>query len=184
MRLLRRRPKTRSIRAESFGAIAQLERPRALVFVDRDYARELGIEASPHWRHDESDGVVGRECLVAPLEAHLQLTNRCDAGCTGCYTAASPSASKEWSLEQWKAAIDELAEMGVFHLALGGGESADLPWLGALVRHARERGGDEELPTRQDGGSRVSVFSVAHVSGPRRVDAGRDRRRRTSSPNR
>jgi radical SAM protein with 4Fe4S-binding SPASM domain len=30
--------------------------------------------------------------------------------------------------------------MGVFHLALGGGESADLPWLGELAVHARRRG--------------------------------------------
>ena len=53
-------------------------------------------------------------------------------------------------------AVDELAARGVFHLALGGGESALLPWLGDVARHARQQGlvpnlttsglyGDEEL---------------------------------------
>jgi len=37
-------------------------------------------------------------------------------------------------------AIDELASMKVFHLALGGGESADLPWLADVARYARRRG--------------------------------------------
>jgi radical SAM protein with 4Fe4S-binding SPASM domain len=37
-------------------------------------------------------------------------------------------------------AIDELAAAGVFHVALGGGESAVLPWLGELADHARRRG--------------------------------------------
>lgn len=125
---------------EHFGAIVQMRMPRALLFVDRDYARDIGSDESPLWAEDRDDGVIGKRPLVAPLEAHLQITNRCDAACTGCYTAASPNAKGEWGLERWKVAIDELASMGVFHLALGGGESADLPWLGELVDYARERG--------------------------------------------
>ena len=131
-------------RLEPFGAIIQLIRPRALVFVDRKRARRLGLAPGPDptvWRDVDDDGRVGRSVLTAPLEAHLQLTNRCDAGCRGCYTAAtSRGAAGEWGLEQWKRAIDELAAMGVFHLALGGGESAVLPWLGEVAAHARERG--------------------------------------------
>lgn len=135
----RRRP--RFLRAEAFGAIAQLARPRALVFVDRAYARRLGLPGSPRWRDPEADGAVGAAPLSAPLEAHLQITNQCDAGCTGCYTAATPGGHpREWGLSRWKRAVDELADAGVFHLALGGGESATLPWLGELAEHARARG--------------------------------------------
>ena len=130
----------RRIRLEHFGAIIQLRKPRALVFVDRDYARSVGCDDSELWHDDAVDGEVGAVPLAAPLEAHLQITNRCDAGCQACYTAATPKASHEWALEQWKAAIDTLAEMGVFHVALGGGERADLPWLGELVDHARAKG--------------------------------------------
>ncbi|MCA9678604.1 MAG: SPASM domain-containing protein, partial [Myxococcales bacterium] len=83
----------------------------------------------------------GAGVLAAPLEAHVQLTNRCDAGCTGCYTGASPGgAPGELDLDGWKRAIDALAAMGVFHLALGGGESAILPWLGDVASYARARG--------------------------------------------
>src|SRR3954453_3312285 len=86
------RPRPRAFRYERFGGIAQLGLPRSLVFVDRDRARSLG--------HDDGGALWGQPgppagealdgLLAAPLEAHLQLTNRCDAGCQGCYTGATP----------------------------------------------------------------------------------------------
>src|SRR5262249_25268604 len=124
---------------ESFGGIVHLERPRALVFVDRAYAEKLGYRERAAWQNETRD--LGDEVLSAPLEAHLQLTNRCTNACQGCYTGATPAGSpNERTAADWKRAIDELAEMGVFHLALGGGESGDLPWLGEVARHARARG--------------------------------------------
>ncbi|HEY4243482.1 MAG TPA: radical SAM protein [Kofleriaceae bacterium] len=131
----------RRVRFERFGAIVQTTWPRALVFVDRAMARRMvKIEREPReWGGAEE--TLGEKPLVAPLEAHLQLTNRCAAGCTGCYTGASrEGAPNEWGLAEWSAAIDELAAAGVFHVALGGGESAVLPWLGELARHARGKG--------------------------------------------
>jgi len=130
----------RRARLERFGAILQLTVPRALVFVDRAFARRvLAVERPAIWAAAET--ALGDAPLSAPLEAHLQLTNRCDAGCKGCYTGASPEGgAHEWGLVQWMRAIDELADAGVFHVALGGGESTVLPWLGDLVDHARRRG--------------------------------------------
>ncbi|HEX7836013.1 MAG TPA: radical SAM protein, partial [Kofleriaceae bacterium] len=134
----------RRARLERFGAILQLTVPRALVFVDRAFARRVIAEDRPPvdppiW--DAPETGVGDAPLSAPLEAHLQLTNRCDAGCRGCYTGASPEGARgEWGLAEWMRAIDELACAGVFHVALGGGESAVLPWLGELADHARRRG--------------------------------------------
>lgn len=139
-RLRAARPMRRA-RLERFGAIVQLAWPRALVFVDREMARRVvRVPRDPAmWGGPEL--AVGDQVLSAPLEAHLQLTNRCSAGCSGCYTGASPQgAPREWGLVEWKDAIDELARMGVFHLALGGGESASLPWLGELAAYARMRG--------------------------------------------
>jgi radical SAM protein with 4Fe4S-binding SPASM domain len=136
-----RAARPRRFRAEHFGGIAQLSWPRMLVFVDRQFARSLGVAHSQHWSDPAADGQIGHRPLRAPLEAHLQLTNRCSAGCKGCYTAATAQgAAAEWGLAQWKAAVDTLADQGVFHLALGGGESALLPWLGELARYARRRG--------------------------------------------
>jgi len=155
-----RRHPPRRVRLERFGAILQLTVPRALVFVDRAFARrvlavgsEAGSEAG-NQAQSEAEGKIGSPAvwagpeialgdapLSAPLEAHLQLTNRCDAGCRGCYTGASAGgAPGEWGLAAWMRAIDELASAGVFHVALGGGESAVLPWLGELADHARRRG--------------------------------------------
>jgi len=138
----------RRVRLERFGAIVQLAVPRALVFVDRAMARRVArVPASPPaWRDPEDQ--LGDHVLSAPLEAHLQLTNRCGAGCVGCYTGASPNgAPHEWGLAEWMRAIDALADAGVFHLALGGGESAALPWLGELAAHARQRGVVPNLTT-------------------------------------
>lgn len=131
----------RRARLEQFGAILHLAWPRALVFVDRAMARRVTrVTGEPAiWRGPET--AVGEAVLSAPLEAHLQITNRCGAGCQGCYTGASPGgAPGEWGLVEWKRALDVLAEAGVFHVALGGGESAALPWLGELADHARARG--------------------------------------------
>jgi len=136
----------RRIRIEPFGAIIQLVFPRALVFVDREYARELGTGEQASWSGPQPE--VGDHVLSAPLEAHLQLTNKCTAGCQGCYTGASPEgAPREYGLEDWRRAIDALADAGVFHVALGGGESAVLPWLGELADHARARGVVPNLTT-------------------------------------
>ncbi len=155
----------RRLRIEAFGAIAQLVTPRALVFVDRTFARELGVQDHPRWSDPEADGEVGDRPLSAPLEAHLQLTNRCDAGCQGCYTGATPAgAAGELGLEDWKRAVDALASAGVFHLALGGGESALLPWLGELAAYARDRGLVPNLTTSGLAGL-DNVVAHAHLFG-------------------
>jgi radical SAM protein with 4Fe4S-binding SPASM domain len=169
---LRRRSQTRApeparrLRVERFGAIAEIDRPRALVFVDRALARELGARPPASWDSDPAgDGDVGGSPLSGPLEAHLQLTNRCDVGCQGCYTGATPAgAPREWGAEEWMRAIDRLAEQGVFHLALGGGESATLPWLGQVAEHARRRGLTPNLTTSGIYGLE-GLLPIAHLFG-------------------
>jgi radical SAM protein with 4Fe4S-binding SPASM domain len=159
-----RRHPARRMRFERFGAIVQTVVPRALVFVDRAYARRvLKTSGSPLWRGAEP--AVGEVVLSAPLEAHLQLTNRCTAGCTGCYTGASPEgAPNEWGLVEWTRTIDALADAGVFHVALGGGESAILPWLGQLAEHARRRGIVPNLTTSGLAGLE-SLLPIADLFG-------------------
>lgn len=122
------------VRLESFGGIIAMERPSALVFVDRDFIRSLGGGASPRWTTD-------RKYLSAPVEAHLTLTSRCPASCRGCYVDATPAGRTDDAGEElWERAVDELARMGVFHLALGGGEATGTPFLLRLARRARDRG--------------------------------------------
>lgn len=155
----------RRARFERFGAIVQLTIPRALVFVDRAMARRVvNVTGEPAaWREPESE--LGDHVLSAPLEAHLQITNRCAAGCQGCYTGASAEgAPNEWGLAEWKRAIDHLADAGVFHVALGGGESATLPWLGELAEHARARGIIPNL-TMSGLDGLPALLAIAHCFG-------------------
>jgi radical SAM protein with 4Fe4S-binding SPASM domain len=153
----------RRARLEAFGAILQTVVPRALVFVDRAYARRvLDVGEPAQWRGEEP--ALGDAPLSAPLEAHLQLTNRCTAGCQGCYTGASAEgAPNEWGLVEWTRAIDALADAGVFHVALGGGESATLPWLGELALHARRRGIIPNLTTSGLDGLDALLAIVDHL---------------------
>jgi len=128
-------------RYESFGGILHTQKPPMLVWVDRDYMRSLGYADSPLW--DEADSLIS-----APVEVHAMLSRRCSAGCRGCYAdAVSDSGQKELDLEGWKKAMDILAEARVFHVALGGGESMELPWLFELAAYARARGVVPNLTT-------------------------------------
>jgi radical SAM protein with 4Fe4S-binding SPASM domain len=121
------------IRAEHFGATVALARPRAVVQVNRPMARALGLADSPRWR--EAD--PGRLC--APTEVHVVLSRRCGANCCHCYVDARPDGAA-LSLEDARRVLDALADWGVFHVALGGGEAMDLDYLFEVAHHARAVG--------------------------------------------
>ncbi len=123
-------------RYERFGGIVALSRPRSVAYLDREYARSIGFHDHPRWR---GSAALGDGPLSAPTEVHLVLSRRCSAGCTGCYVGATPDGPALSEIDA-RAAIDRLAEMGVFHVALGGGEAVDLPYLLDVARHARRRG--------------------------------------------
>ncbi len=120
------------IRPEAFGAIVELETPRALVSVNRPMATLLGMRESPLWQ-------TAREHLSAPTEVHLVVSKRCSAGCKSCYVDATPKGAA-LSFAQARQALDRLAAHGVFHVALGGGEALDLDYLFELAAYARSIG--------------------------------------------
>jgi len=125
-----------AVRYENFGGIIATEDPPALIFADRDYVRSLTGEEAPVWSGSASS------ILSAPVEAHFAVTRHCTVGCPGCYMASAPLAegSEDGGLEKAKGIVDILAGMGVFHVALGGGESFAVPWFLDLARYARGRG--------------------------------------------
>src|SRR5947209_6410039 len=127
-------------RFERFGGIVEIDRPRALLHVDREMMRELGHGESPLW--DEPDEGV----LSAPTEVHVVLSRRCAAGCRGCYVDATPEGAA-LSYQEACGILDELAGMGVFHIALGGGEALELDYLFAVAAYAREKGITPNLTT-------------------------------------
>ncbi len=165
------------IRAEEFGGIVAIEKPAALVYVDRERARKLGVDGGSLW-----DGPVDHDApLQAPVEVHMMLTSRCPVGCAGCYAGSTPAGSAQGDLDTrgWRAVIDELAAAGVFHLAMGGGESVLRSDLFELAAYARQKGLVPNLTTSGVGvdaawaKQAAKLFGRINVSldGPRAIHA-------------
>jgi len=142
-----------------------LQKPSSLIFVDQDYMRGLGYPESPLWEKE------GTQLLSAPTEVHFALTRKCSVGCRMCYMDSSPDASNggEIGREGAFAILAKLARMKVFHVALGGGESAELPWLFEAGHIARSLGLIPNLTTNgfsvtEDSAREYRVFGQVNVS--------------------
>jgi len=123
-------------RFETFGGIIASDDPPFLAFVDRQYMRELGAGESPLW--DGADQGVGR--LSAPTEVHLAATNACPVKCDHCYMDGGSAAAGEMDQATFERGLQVLADMGVFHVALGGGEALMRKDIFALAQRARQLG--------------------------------------------
>ena len=119
------------VRYEPWGAWIKLEKTAALVALDREGVRGLGLDGGTTWTE--------KERASAPIEVHLAVTSRCAAGCEGCYLDAKPDGI-EPPANVIETALDALADAGVFTVAFGGGEPTLRDDLGALARAARARG--------------------------------------------
>ena len=105
--------RVRKHRVEAFGALVAVEEPPALVAVDRILARRMGIEGGEVWSGADPGLDVD---LRGPSEVHLSVTERCPAGCKGCYADATPKGH-EPALEEVVARLEVLAGMGAFSVA-------------------------------------------------------------------
>ncbi len=119
-------------RYENFGGIIASDHPPFLAFVDREYMRDCGLDGASYWQTPDSS--VGT--LSAPTEVHFACTNQCSAGCSYCYMNSGTDTSSELPLEAFCRALDCLADMGVFHVALGGGEALERKDLSLIIEHA------------------------------------------------
>lgn len=145
--------------AEAFAAVALLGVPHTA----RDLRRRLTTDRQRNFTLAEVDillrelserGVVragfpedapstGRakpSHQPAPESVHLQLNNVCNLRCPSCYVPLQSEDTGSLPLERITRLLDEWAEMGVFQLALGGGEALLSPKLVPVVRLARQRG--------------------------------------------
>ena len=125
------------VRFEAWGAWVKMETTAALVALDRDGVRALGLDGGAAWTGAVAAGAEGHSS--APIEVHLAVTSRCAAGCEGCYLDARPDGI-EPPAAIIERALDALAEAGVFTVAFGGGEPTLRDDLGELARAARARG--------------------------------------------
>jgi radical SAM protein with 4Fe4S-binding SPASM domain len=150
-------------RLESFGGVLALENPPMLVHVDRDFMRGLGCESSPLWEKPEDS------LLSAPLEVHLSVTNACSKRCGHCYMDSGERDAGEMRAEDFRRAVDMLAEMGVFHMALGGGEALERPDFFELASYVRHRGIVPNLTTNgllltPETAAKCRIFGQVNVS--------------------
>ncbi|HVO29434.1 MAG TPA: radical SAM protein [bacterium] len=154
-------------RFERFGGVLAFERPALLVTATRAFLKKCGLDGGAAWSEPEDDEAVPR--LSAPVEAHLALTNRCNAGCSHCYQSSGDPLPGELGREGMLALIDRLAEAGIFHVALGGGESFLLPWLFDVAQHARAKGIVPNVTTSglaltEEQARRSAIFGRINVS--------------------
>ncbi|HEY4013106.1 MAG TPA: radical SAM protein [Polyangiaceae bacterium] len=117
------------VRREPWGAWVKLDSMAAVVAIDEQGARALGLgPLDPH--------AMAR--AGAPVEVHLAVTSRCGAGCEGCYVDARPDGL-EPPLHVIERRLDALREAGVFTVAFGGGEPTTREDLDVLAEAARAR---------------------------------------------
>lgn len=149
------------VRPEPWGAIVSLERPAMLLYVDQPMARRLGVRAESLWRN-------GGTRHSAPVEVHWTLSRRCDQACPGCYTSSTPQAPPA-DLSQIEHVADALAEAGVLHVALGGGEPLADEATFIAARALRQRGiapstTTSGAPVTADLAQRLGDFAQINVS--------------------
>jgi radical SAM protein with 4Fe4S-binding SPASM domain len=77
---------------------------------------------------------------IAPESVHLQLNNVCNLRCPSCYVTLQNKDYGSLPLDRWITLVNEMADMGVFQLALGGGEPLMSPNFVPIVQQSRRRG--------------------------------------------
>lgn len=75
----------------------------------------------------------------APHEAHVQVTRACALPCPSCHIEPEAHGAHV-PLAEVEARFQGLAERGVFHVAVGGGEALSHPDLGAIADAAHKAG--------------------------------------------
>jgi radical SAM protein with 4Fe4S-binding SPASM domain len=157
------------LRYEPFGAWVKLESVPAVLALDRDGVRALGLDGGELW----SD--VREPAPSAPLEVHLAVTQKCAAGCEGCYLDAKPDGVEPPQVVMLER-LDALRDAGVMTVAFGGGEPTTREDLGVLALEARKRGLMPVLTTSGLGLSpakveRLRAFAQVNVSYDGEADA-------------
>jgi len=77
--------------------------------------------------------------LSAPLRLHLGLTYECPLSCRYCGQDHHHHQADELTTPEIVGLLDQMADIGCFELALGGGEPFTHPDLAEIVHEARER---------------------------------------------
>ncbi|MBI3160017.1 MAG: radical SAM protein [Chloroflexi bacterium] len=72
----------------------------------------------------------------APYKVDIALTYGCNNGCPHCYNEADRLSMPSLPLDEWRQVLNKLAELGVPHIILTGGEATLHPDLPEVIRYA------------------------------------------------
>lgn len=125
--------------------------------------------------------------LSGPTEVYLQLTRYCNLACRHCWADAGVARKRELTVIEVRNILDQMAEMGVFILHLGGGEPFGRGDLADIVEYANKLGMCVNISTsatmatrafaQRLGKLQVNSFRVSMEAGSEKsYDYIRDRR--------
>ncbi|KNY30212.1 radical SAM/SPASM domain-containing protein [Pseudobacteroides cellulosolvens] len=151
----------RKMRREHFGGIIFSENPGFTAFINNKYADKLGI---PKYEHPLNSNI-----LSSPMDVHMSLTNKCNLLCKGCYAINTHSQESEMDYSLAKSIIDNLSNLNVFTISLGGGEPFLYPNLFNLARYIRENNIVPNITTNgleitKINSNQCNVFGNIHLS--------------------
>lgn len=98
--------------------------------------------------------------LSAPLKVYFSCTKSCNFRCKHCYSSSGDPYPDELTTQEIKKLIDELANIGCFEMAIGGGEPFLRNDLPEIIQHANLRGISVRLRTN---GTHVSKDAVRRL---------------------
>jgi radical SAM protein with 4Fe4S-binding SPASM domain len=78
--------------------------------------------------------------VSAPFKADIALTYACNNACPHCYNEAGRFTMPSLTLTDWQHVLDKLAEIGVPHIIMTGGEPTLHPELTRIIEHADQLG--------------------------------------------
>lgn len=95
-----------------------------------------------------------------PLQASLEITNRCNERCSHCYLDNyTDDQARLLNLEDWKNILDKLKSAGSLYLILMGGEAMLSPLFWPIATYAAQKGFSVSTITN---GLKIDSLEVAH----------------------
>ena len=105
--------------------------------------------------------------LNAPICLTWEWTYACDLACVHCLSSSGRRDPNELSTDQMKAIVDQLAEMQVFYVNIGGGEPMLRPDFFEVVEYCVERGVGVKFSTN---GGRITAENARRLAALDYVD--------------
>jgi mycofactocin radical SAM maturase len=105
--------------------------------------------------------------LDAPICLTWELTYGCNLACIHCLSSSGRRDPRELSTDEARAVIDELADMQVFYVNIGGGEPTIRPDFYSLISYAVSRGVGVKFSTN---GTTITADRAAELAGMDYVD--------------